>query len=112
MKRVAVAVNIDRVKTLYEEQPKISLRATARDLQLSYRSLRVILKEDLKMKLYKIHRCQELTSLPQRLLCFGIQHLDKGCRYERRFILSFIAFQKMIVDMRFSNIMFIMHQRI
>jgi AraC-like DNA-binding protein len=62
VKRVAVADNIDRVKTLYEEQPRGSLRATARDLHLSYRSLRVILKEDLKMKPYKIHRCQELTN--------------------------------------------------
>ena len=60
-KSVRVEENIIRVKVHYENDPKTSIRLTAKDLQLSYQSVRRILEDDLKIKPYKMWRCQELT---------------------------------------------------
>ena len=51
-KSVRVEENIIRVKVHYENDPKTSIRSTAKDLQLSYQSVRKILKDDPKMKPY------------------------------------------------------------
>ena len=60
-KSVRVEENIICVKVHYENDPEMSTRFTAKNQHLSYQSVRRILKNDLKMKPYKMWSCQELT---------------------------------------------------
>jgi inhibitor of nuclear factor kappa-B kinase subunit alpha len=61
-KSVMVEENIVRVKNHFSNNPRASIRSAANVLQLSCSSLRNILKHELKMQPYKLHRSQELSN--------------------------------------------------
>ena len=61
-KSVRVEENIILVKVHYENETKTSNKSTAKDLQLSCQSVPRIFKDDIKIKPYKMWRCQELTT--------------------------------------------------
>ena len=60
-KRVCTAKNVAKVRNHFVETPKAFLRKSSHVLGIKKTSLREILKKDLKMKPYKLHRSQELT---------------------------------------------------
>ena len=72
------------------------IRSTAKDLQLSYQSVRSILKDDLQMKPYKMWRWQELTD----------QHRDQRMKFCNWFMEEDIDPQLVV----FSDEKFFLHE--